>query len=191
MARTVAEFHEIAAALLVEMKTEHDEMRTPDNVTTWRHAAHVLSMYANKEKGADRTATWGAFWSDGIDRIGFVRLLARRTRFARCQADGDAPLCDDSVEEWERLLAHAITAAESAHAFAVKIHKADAARRLGLELDMSLNIAAAYTGCSDDDLRAALRECDGEHPTYTHTPEGRVNNPHPLFELITANRPTL
>lgn len=191
MARTVAEFHEIAATLLVEMKTAHDEMRTPDNVTTWRHAASVLSMYANKEKGADRTATWGAFWADGMDHIGFMRLLARRTRFARCRADGDAPLCDDSVTEWEFSLAEMLVTGESCNAYAAKMNRADAIRRLGLEFDVVVNVTAAYTGRSHGDIMAALRECDGEGPRYSYGPDGREYAPHPLFELITANRPTL
>lgn len=191
MARTVAEFHEIAAGLLTAAKTAHDGERTPDNVTVWRHTAHVLSMYANKEKGADRTATWGAFWSDGIDHVGFTRLLARRTRFARCEADGSAPLYDDSVAEWEFSLAEMIVTGESCNAYAVKMNRTDAIRRLGLEFDVVLNITAAYTGCSHDDIMTALRECDGEAPRYSYGPDGREYAPHPLFELITANRPTL
>lgn len=188
MGHTLADWHREAAEMAFGARTAHDRMisngrgrEREDAVTVWRRTAHVLNEYANGQPWD----TWEAFWGEAMSRDAYLRLIERRSRFNRCDENGEAVTVRDSVADWERSLAHAITASEKRAAYAHRVGLEEPTRRTELELSVDLSIAAAYTGCSLDDLRTALRDCDGQDPDYGD-PTG-----HPLFELITANRPTV
>lgn len=205
MANTVTEFHEIAARMLAVARAELAARPKPgeigylnqasqDATTVWRRTAHLLSDYANKEQSAPTgsdTPGWGAFWGNGADELGFSRLLARRTRFARCDVDGSASLLDDSVIHWEYDLALELVSSESPIVVARKMGSAGTLRRTELEHEVTMNVAAAYTGLPLGDLREALLNNGGELPSYGYRNGGRSYSDHSVFNLITANRPTI
>jgi len=205
MGRTLGEFHGILADHLINARRRYDGRPGPgepgylsdesaDAVTVWRHLAHVANMYANGEDVRGKRPTWEAFWADGMDRAAFLRLIAKRSRITRALANGgdmDVMFVDDSVRYWEYDLA-LLTMTRVDHVEAARRYgKAEAVRRIGLELEVSLTVAQAYTGVDMATLRRTVRECGDARPTYPgHGPDGRTWEPHPLFDLITANRPT-
>jgi hypothetical protein len=207
MAQTVSGFHGALADLLTEARERHDARPKPgeagylndasqDAVTAWRHLASTANGYANGAETRGIRPTWEAFWADGMDRAKFLKLIARRSRITRAVAnkgDMDAMLYDDSVRYWEHGLALSIMT-EIDHVMAAHGYgKAEAVRRIGLELLLSLKVAAAYTGLSVDVLRETAESCGKTRPTHPgHGPDGsRVWESHALADMITANRPTV
>lgn len=208
MGRMVTEFHGLMADLLISARRQHDGRPGPgqpgylgdasaDAVTVWRHAAHVANMYANGAGALGIRPGWAAFWEDGLNRADFLRLMEERSRILRAVDNGgnmDTFLVDDSVRYWEYELATmAVTKADHAAA-AERYRKAEAVRRIGLELDVTVTVTEMYTGLDRATILRTLRECGETRPEYpSHGGEDgeRVWKAHPLFDMITANRPTV
>lgn len=207
MSHTVAEFHGLLADRLVSARRKYDGRPGPgqpgylnaesqDATTAWRHLAHLANGYANGGEKRGIRPTWEAFWADGMDRAAFLRLIERRSRILRAVKNGgdmDTMLVDDSVRYWEYDLALGIMTHIDHVEAARRYNKPEAVRRIGLELDLSMIVAQAYTGLDLATLHRTARECGDVRPTYPgHGPDGsRTWEPHPLFDLITANRPTV
>lgn len=207
MGRTLVEFHGLLADMLTDARDKYDARPGPgesgylndasaDAVTAWRHLAHVVDSYAN---GADKRGIrpgWGAFWSDGMDRPALLKLIARRSRITRAVSNGgdmDTMLVDDSVRYWEYGLALSMMTDVDHLLAAHRCKKTEAVRRIGLELALSVTVVAAYTGLDAAEIQKTVEDCGTTRPTYPgHGPDGsRTWEPHPLFDLITANRPTV
>jgi hypothetical protein len=203
MGQTVKGFHGALADMLIKAKTVHDARPKPgepgylnqasqDAVTIFRRIAHLASGYANGEAKRGIRPTWEAFWRDGIDRRGYVRLLDTRTRFKRCDADGEAATYDDSVTYWEWSLARAVMWTDHLIPEARKTGNPETIARITLDHAVTVRLAAAYTGLDVGDVRRAMAEAEGaevDPPTYHGG--GREYPAHPVFELITAGRPTV
>lgn len=207
MGQTVSGFHGALADMLTEARERHDARPKPgergylndasqDAVTAWRHLASTANGYANGAGVRGKRPTWEAFWADGMDRAKFLKLIARRSRITRAVANGgdmDTMLVDDSVRYWEYSLALSIMTdidhVMAAHGYG----KAEAVRRISLELLLSLKVAAAYTGLPVDALRETAESCGKVRPAYPgNGPDGsRVWEPHALADMITGNRPTV
>lgn len=205
MTRSLSEFHGSLADMLTEARERHDARPKPgepgylgdasaDAVTAWRHLASTVNGYANGAHKHGIRPTWEAFWADGMDRAAFLKLIARRSRIVRAITSGgdmDTMLTDDSVKYWEYDLALEImTDADhlmAAHAYG----KAEPVRRISLELLLSLQVAAAYTGLTVDALRVTVESCGRTRPTHPGrgADGSRTWESHPLLDLITANRP--
>lgn len=206
MTRSLVEFHGLLADMLTEARERYDARpkagepgylgdASADAVTAWRHLASTVNGYANGAHKRGIRPTWQAFWADGMDRTAFLKLVARRSRIVRAITNGgdmDTMLTDDSVKFWEHDLSLGIMTdvdhLMAAHAYG----KAEPVRRISLELALSLQVAAAYTGLTVDALRVVVEGCGKTRPTHPgHDADGgRAWEPHPLFDLITANRPT-
>lgn len=207
MGQTVKDFHAALADMLTEARERYDARpgsgepgylgdAAMDAVTAWRHLASTANGYANGAGVRGIRPTWEAFWTDGMDRAKFLKLVARRSRITRAIANGgdmDTMLIDDSVRYWEYSLALGIMTdidhVMAAHGYG----KAEAVRRIGLELLLSLKVAAAYTGLTVEALREVAESCGTTRPVYPgQGPDGsRAWEPHPLADLIVANRPTV
>lgn len=204
--RALAEFHGLLADHLISAYRQHAgrpgpgepgylNVESQDAVTVWRRLAHVVSGYANGADVRGRRPTWEAFWADGMDRDKFLKLIVRRSRIVRALANGgdlDTTLVDDSVRYWENSLALS-TITDDGHAESARQtgHR-EAARRLMLETEIDFAVIQAYTGVDIGTLRRTVRECGGKRPTYPGSDGNgsRTWEAHPLFDLITANRPT-
>lgn len=207
MGRTVAKFHELLAQLLSNTRRKHDGRPGPgqpgylsdesaDAVTMWRHMAHMAHSYANGADVRGIRPTWSDLWEDGMDREKFLALITERSRILRAVKRGgdmDAMLVDDSVRYWEYDLALFTVTNDECAESARQSGNREAARRLMLETEIDLALIRAYTGVGIATLRRTLRECKGERPTYPGRGRdgSRTWEPHPLFDLITANRPTV
>jgi hypothetical protein len=207
MGRTVEEFHGLLADLLINTRRKHDGRPGPgqpgylgqesqDAVTMWRHMAHMAHSYANGADVRGIRPTWSDLWEDGMDRGKFLALITERSRILRAVKRGgdmDTMLVDDSVRYWEYSLALS-TVTNDEHAESARRNgNREAARRIMLETEIDLALIRAYTDVDIATLRRTLRECKGERPTYpgTDADGNRKWEPHPLFDLITANRPTV
>ena len=205
MARTLAEFHGILADLLTDARRRYDgrpgpgepgylDIESQNATTAWRHLAVTVHGYANGAHVRGIRPTWEAFWADGMDRSKFLKLIARRSRIVRAISNGgdmDTTLVDDSVRYWENELATGIMTRVDHVEAARRYNKPDAVRRIGLELELSLTVAQAYTGVDMATLRRTVQGCGDVRPVYpTYDADGnRKWEAHPLFDLITANRP--
>ena len=206
MGRTVEEFHGLLADLLINTRRKHDGRPGPgqlgylgdesaDAVTMWRHMAHLAHSYANGAEVRGIRPTWSDLWEDGMDREKFLALITDRSRILRAVKSGgdmDAMLVDDSVRYWEFTLAlSTVTDDENAES-ARQNGNREAARRIMLETEIDLAVIRAYTDVDIATLRRTLRECKGERPMSPGVDGNgaRKWEPHPLFDLITANRPT-
>lgn len=206
MTRTLVEFHGLLADLLINARRKYDGRPGPgepgylgdesaDAVTLWRHLASTVNGYANGAHVRGIRPTWEAFWADGMDRAKFLKLVARRSRIVRAISNGgdmDTTLVDDSVRYWEYDLALSTVTNDGYAESARRSGNREAARRITLETEVDLTVIQAYTGVDLATLRSTLRECEGKHPAYPgQGPDGsRAWEAHPLFDLITANRPT-
>lgn len=206
MPRTLLDFHGPLADMLVEARGKYDDRPGPgqpgylsdesaDAVTAWRHLAITAHGYANgaSVNGAKRP-TWERFWQEGMDRAAFVKLLARQSRITRALAadgDMDTMLLDDSVRYWE--YSHALSImTDMDHAEAARRSgNKEAARRILLEMSLSIAVSAAYTGLDAAHVRETAQKCGTTRPKHPGSaPDGsRVWEPHPLFDLLSANRP--
>ncbi len=204
MARTLVEVHGLLADMLISARRKYDGRPGPgelgylgdasaDAVTTWRHLADVVGRYANGAQVRGIRPTWKAFWADGMDRNAYLRLVAGRSRIVRAGDDMDAMLVDDSVRYWEYDLANTIMTKVDHVAAAHRYGKTEAVRRIGLELEVSLAVAQAYTGVDLTTLRRTVLDSGENRPAYPGRAAdgGRKWEAHPLFDLITANRPTV
>jgi hypothetical protein len=201
MTRTLEEFHGILADHLVSAKRKHDGRPKPGEpgylnqdsqnaVTVWRRFAHLASGYANGADVRGVRPTWEAFWADGIDRAGFLALLAERSRFNRCRKDGTAKYYDDSVRHWECGLARSIMGSAELIGVARKTGKPETIKRIELDHEVTVQFARAYTGVSLAEFRRIVNDRAGED-TMTAFAEVSGKYPeHPMADLITANRPT-
>jgi hypothetical protein len=208
MGYTVEKFHGLLADLLISSRRQHDGRPGPgqpgylgdasaDAVTVWRHAAHVANIYANGAGALGIRPGWEAFWEKGMDRAAYLRLLDERSRILRAVQNGgdmDTYLYDDSVRYWEYDLATmAITKADHLAA-AERYGKKDAVRRIELEMYVTMTVIVMYTGLDRVTIGRTIRECGEtrpEYPTHTGTDGARAWKAHPLFDLITAHRPTV
>jgi hypothetical protein len=206
MGRTVEEFHGLLADLLISTRRKHDGRPGPgqpgylgdesaDAVTMWRHMAHLAHSYANGGDVRGIRPTWSDLWEDGMDRGKFLALITDRSRILRAVKRGgdmDTMLVDDSVRYWEFTLALS-TVTDDEHAESARQNgNREAARRIMLETEIDLALIRAYTDVDIATLRRTLRECKGERPMSPGVGGNgaRKWEPHPLFDLITANRPT-
>lgn len=186
----LSKVHEIMADFLDSARRVYEGRDRPtatriereNAVTRWRWTAHVINQYANGPEGS----TWQAYWMDAMDRAAYLDLVNRRSRFQR---DGDGER--DSIEAWEYGLAVLLVTGQSHADAAVGYGKEEPVRRLGLELEITLGVAAAYTGLGSADIRRAMAESKGVMPSYSYQNGERVYAENPLLKLITANRPTV
>jgi len=207
MGRTVEEFHGLLADLLSNTRRKHDGRPGPgqpgylsdesaDAVTMWRHMAHMAHSYANGADVRGIRPTGSDLWEDGMDRGKFLALITERSRILRAVKRGgdmDTMLVDDSVRYWEFTLALS-TVTNDEHAESARQNgNREAARRIMLETEIDLALIRAYTDVDIATLRRTLRECEGERPVSPgrNGDGSRKWEPHPLFDLITANRPTV
>lgn len=204
MARTLAEFHGIAADLMISARRQHDGRPGPgepgylnqesqDVVTVMRKTADLISGYANGAAVRGIRPTWEAFWADGMDRAKYLKLIARRSRITRAIADGgdmDARLYDDSVRHWECGLAREVMWSAELIAAARLTGKSETIRRIELDHEVTVNFAVAYTGVSLAEFRRIVNAREGEDVTTAFATEPGKHADHPMAELITANRPT-
>lgn len=200
MARTVKEFHEIAADLGMSAKRQHDGREAAgltareraQAVNVWRRTAHLLSGYANGADVRGRRPTWSAFWDDGLTRDGILALITERSRFNRCDGDGDAPYADDSVIHWEHGLAGELVFTHGLTESPLARNDLFTQDRVGTEYEVTVSLAVAYTGLDIATVRRAVTRADGNRPAYGYATErgGREYVSHPVFDLIKANRPT-
>ncbi|AYD81482.1 hypothetical protein SEA_JUSTBECAUSE_327 [Streptomyces phage JustBecause] len=207
MGRTVAEFHGLLADLLINARRKHDGrpglgepgylgQESQDAVTMWRHMAHMAHSYANGADVRGARPTWSDLWEDGMDRGKFLALITERSRILRAVKRGgdmDTTLMDDSVRYWEYSLALSTVTNDDHAESARQSGNREAARRITLETEIDLALIRAYTDVDIATLRRTLRECKSERPTYpgVDADGNRKWEPHPLFDLITANRPTV
>jgi hypothetical protein len=204
--RTVVEFHATLAEMLISAKRQHDGREAAGltaaeragTVDMWRRFAHLAGIYANGAAVRGIRPNWKAFWEDGIDRAGMLRLIARRGRFTRLHETENAAevLSDDTLDDWECRLAGELVFTLSLVESPLSRTDAFTSRRVATEHDVTLSVARAYTGLDLATLRRAVREADGVKPVYGYgnLPDGgygRQYRPHALMELITANRPTV
>ncbi len=201
MARTLEEFHGLLADLLISARRKNDGVPGPgqpgylsdesaDAVTMWRHMAHMVSVYANGADVRGVHPTWAAFWEDAPTRDKFLSLVAERSRITRAvsrDGDMDVMYVGDSVRYWEFSLALSTVTNDEHAESARRSGNREATRRIMLETEIDLALIRAYTGVDIATLRRTLRECKGERPV---TRAGHGWDAHPLFDLITANRPT-
>lgn len=179
-------WHKLAAGQVFDAFVAYNERADLDDardredvVTVWRRVVHLLSHYANGTDGE----TQRAFWRTDGRHVDFLRLIKRRSRFNRCDALGGALLERDRISAWEADLARELMRTDGALALARELGKLEPVRRLSRELEVTFKIIQAYTGCATWEIRAALAECEGARP------EGWCPEGHPLFELISTNRP--
>ena len=207
MGRTVAEFHGMLAQLLSNTRRKHDGRPGPgqpgylgqesqDAVTMWRHMAHMAHSYANGADVRGIRPTWSDLWEDGMDREKFLALITERSRILRAVERGgdmDTMLVDDSVRYWEFTLALSTVTNDDHAESARRSGNQEATRRIMLETEIDLALIRAYTDVDIATLRRTLRECGGKCPVSpgVDADGNRTWEPHPLFDLITANRPTV
>lgn len=207
MGRTVAEFHGMLAQLLSNTRRKHDGRPGPgqpgylgqesqDAVTMWRHMAHMAHSYANGADVRGIRPTWSDLWEDGMDREKFLALITERSRILRAVERGgdmDTMLVDDSVRYWEFTLALSTVTNDDHAESARRSGNQEATRRIMLETEIDLALIRAYTDVDIATLRRTLRECGGKRPVSpgVDADGNRTWEPHPLFDLITANRPTV
>lgn len=201
MTRTLEEFHSILADHLISAKRKHDGRPAPGQrgylnqdsqnaVTVWRQFAHLTSGYANGASVRGVRPTWEAFWVDGIDRAGFLVLLAKRSRFNRCRKDGTADLYDDSIQHWECSLARKIMWTFDLIAVARKTGNPETIKRIELEHEVAVQFARAYTGVSLAEFRRIVNERAGEDAMSAFATAPGEYPKHPMVDLIATNRPT-
>lgn len=164
-------------------------------VTTWKRLTHIVGIYANGAPIRGVHPGWEAFWADGMDRAAFFKLVARQSRITRALANGgnmDTLLFSDSVRFWEHDLALAAVKDDYYAETARRNGNREAAHRLILETEIDVAVIQMYTGELVGLVREALKASNGEGPKHPgYGPDGsRTWEPHPLFDLITANRPT-
>ena len=202
MARTLGEFHGLLADLLISARRKNDGVPGPgqpgylgdesaDSVTMWRHMAHMVNTYANGADVRGIHPTWAAFWEDNPTREKFLALVTERSRITRALSrDGnmDPTYVGDSVRYWEFSLALSTVTNDEHAETARRNGNREAARRIMLETEIDLALIRAYTGVDIATLRRTLRDCKGERPM---SPGANGWDAHPLFDLITANRPTV
>jgi hypothetical protein len=207
MGRTVAEFHGLLADLLINTRRKYDGRPGPgqlgylgqesqDAVTMWRHMAHMAHSYANGADVRGIRPTWSDLWEDGMDREKFLALITERSRILRAVKRGgdmDTMPVDDSVRYWEFSLALSTVTNDEHAESARRSGNQEATRRIMLETEIDLALIRAYTDVDIATLRRRLRECKGERPVSpgVDADGNRKWEPHPLFDLITANRPTV
>lgn len=198
MGRTLAEFHGLLADYLTSAKRKHDGRPGPGQsgylnqdsqnaVTEWRRLAHLTSGYANGAAVRGIRPTWAAFWADGIDRAGFLRLIASRSRFNRC---GKSSLGEDSVKGWEYSLARSVMGSAEMTETGRKTGNAEIIERLQLDHEVTVRFARAYTGVSLAEFRRIMDERAGENTMMAFAAKVGEYADHPMFDLITNNRPT-
>lgn len=204
MARTLVEFHGIAADLLISAKRQYDGRPKPgetgyldqdsQNATTvWRRTVHLISGYANGTAVRGVHPTPEAFWADGMDRAKFLKLVARRSRIVRAIVNGgdmEARLYDDSVRHWECGLARDVMHSAELIPAAWKTGNRETIRRIELDHEVTVNLAVAYTGVSLAEFRRIVNEREGESSMTAFAHESGKFPDHPMADLITANRPT-
>jgi hypothetical protein len=188
--------------MLIVAKRQHDARPKPgqtgyldqasqDAVTVWRRMAHLVNNYANGAAVRGIRPTWEAFWVDGIDRAGMLALIAERSRFNRCGEDGEARLYDDSVTAWEYRLAREVMWSAELVTAARKGGDAVTVRRIELDHGVAVLLTATYTGLDTPEIRQVVKSRAGEDVTMTFASTSGAYASHPLFDLITANRPTV
>ncbi len=204
MARTLVEFHGIVADMLVEARRRYDERPAPgepgylnqasqDAVTTWRRMAHLVSGYANGAAVRGVHPTWEAFWADGMDRSQYLKLIARRSRIVRTLANGgdlNTSPYGDSVRYWECGLAREVMNSAELVGVARKTGKPEVIRRIELDHDVTVKLAMAYTGVSQEEIGRILDEREGEDTMMAFASGAGQLPSHPMIDLISANRPT-
>jgi hypothetical protein len=201
MGRSLAEFHELLADHLVSAKRKHDGRPGPGEpgylnqdsqnaVTVWRRFAHLASGYANGADVRGIRPTGEAFWADGVDRDRFLALLSKRSRFNRCDANGEAQFYDDSVRHWECSLARKIMWTAELISAARKTGNSETIKRIELDHEVTVQFARAYTGVSLAEFRRIVNDRAGENVSMAFATEPGKYADHPMVDLITANRPT-
>lgn len=145
---TVADFEMVLADGMVSAWANRErtrdlgpgDPRSQDAVTVVRRWGSILTGYCGDRARFGDTRHM-------LTHAGVRDLLRRQSRFTRCDADGTAPMYDDSVALWEFDMCHELIALVRGQARAIELQAVPRTiHRLGRESEITANVLAAYCG---------------------------------------------